>query len=125
MSPASFMATAVCTACTTSVAGDTGQDETRPCPAASGRSVEVRMQTAGKGCPTLVKKLDSSGRVPESLTTQKAFICKLVVVVESQRLRGAAPGGSSSKWHGVHAACGCGDGRSTGWAYRYSSGQLS
>ena len=34
------------------------------------------MQTAGKGCPTLKKKLDSSGSVPESLTTQKAFICK-------------------------------------------------
>ena len=25
---------------------------------------------------TLVKKLDSSGRVPESLTTAKAFICR-------------------------------------------------
>ena len=40
----------------------------------SGRSVEVRMQTAGKGCPTLVKKELSSGRVPESETTAKAFI---------------------------------------------------
>ena len=34
------------------------------------------MHTAGKGRPTLVKKLDSSGSVPESLTTQKAFICR-------------------------------------------------
>lgn len=32
------------------------------------------MQTAGKGCPTLVKKELSSGRVPESETTAKAFI---------------------------------------------------
>lgn len=40
----------------------------------SGRSVEVRMQTAGKGCPTLVKKELSSGRVPESDTTANAFI---------------------------------------------------
>ena len=36
----------------------------------------VRMQTAGNGCPTLAKKLDSSGRVPESDTTAKAFICR-------------------------------------------------
>ena len=43
---------------------------------ASGRSVEVRMQTAGNGWPTLVKKLLSSGSVPESDTTQKAFICR-------------------------------------------------
>ena len=43
---------------------------------ASGRSVDVRMQTAGKGCPTLVKKLLSSGSVPESETTAKAFICR-------------------------------------------------
>ena len=43
---------------------------------ASGRSVEVRMQIAGKGCPTLVKNDDSSGSVPESLTTAKAFICR-------------------------------------------------
>ena len=40
------------------------------------RSVEVRMQTAGNGCPIEVKKLDSSGSVPESETTAKAFICK-------------------------------------------------
>ena len=45
-----------------------------PLSMASGRSVEVRMQMAGKGWPTLVKKLLSSGRVPESLTTAKAFI---------------------------------------------------
>ena len=32
--------------------------------------------TAGKGRPMLVKKLLSSGRVPLSLTTQKAFICR-------------------------------------------------
>ena len=48
----------------------------QPLSSASGRSVEVRMQTAGNGCPTLVKKLDSSGRVPESLTTANAFICR-------------------------------------------------
>lgn len=40
----------------------------------SGRSVDVRMQIAGKGCPTDVKKLDSSGRVPESEITANAFI---------------------------------------------------
>lgn len=43
---------------------------------ASGRSVEVRMQTAGNGCLTEVKKEDSSGSVPESETTQAAFICR-------------------------------------------------
>ena len=43
---------------------------------ASGRSVLVRMQMAGKGWPMLVKKLLSSGRVPESETTAKAFICR-------------------------------------------------
>lgn len=42
----------------------------------SGRSVLVRMQMAGKGCPTEVKKLDSSGRVPESDITAAAFICR-------------------------------------------------
>ena len=36
---------------------------------ASGRSVDVLMHTAGKGCPTLVKKELSSGRVPLSETT--------------------------------------------------------
>lgn len=41
---------------------------------ASGRSVLVRMQTAGNGWPTLVKKDDSSGSVPLSLTTANAFI---------------------------------------------------
>lgn len=40
----------------------------------SGRSVEVRMQTAGNGWPTLVKNELSSGRVPESDTTANAFI---------------------------------------------------
>ena len=48
----------------------------QPLSRASGRSVEVRMHTAGKGWPVDVKKLDSSGRVPESDTTQKAFICR-------------------------------------------------
>ena len=41
---------------------------------ASGRSVEVRMQMAGNGWPTEVKNDDSSGSVPESDTTAKAFI---------------------------------------------------
>ena len=45
-----------------------------PLSMASGRSVEVRMQMAGKGWPTLVKNEDSSGSVPESETTAKAFI---------------------------------------------------
>lgn len=45
---------------------------------ASGRSVDVLMQTAGNGLPTEVKKLLSSGRVPLSETTAKAFICKLL-----------------------------------------------
>lgn len=40
----------------------------------SGRSVEVRMHTAGKGCPTEVKNDDSSGSVPESEITAAAFI---------------------------------------------------
>ena len=48
----------------------------QPLSRASGRSVEVRMHTAGKGRPTLVKKLASSGNVPESETTAKAFICR-------------------------------------------------
>ena len=46
-----------------------------PLSSAFERSVLVRMHTTGKGCPTLAKKLLSSGRVPESDTTQKAFIC--------------------------------------------------
>lgn len=46
----------------------------QPLSRASGRSVEVRMQTAGNECPTLVKNELSSGRVPESDTTAKAFI---------------------------------------------------
>ena len=48
----------------------------QPLSSASGRSVDVRMQTAGNGWPTLKKKLDSSGSVPESDTTQNAFICR-------------------------------------------------
>ena len=40
---------------------------------ASGRSVLVRMHTAGNGRPMEAKKLDSSGKVPESETTQKAL----------------------------------------------------
>ena len=43
---------------------------------ASGRSVDVRIHTAGNGCPTDVKKLLSSGNVPESDTTANAFICR-------------------------------------------------
>lgn len=42
----------------------------------SGRSVEVRMHTAGKGWPTEVKNDDSSGSVPESEITAAAFICR-------------------------------------------------
>ena len=41
---------------------------------ASGRSVEVRMQTAGKGWPTDRKHDDYSGSVPESEITAAAFI---------------------------------------------------
>ena len=47
-----------------------------PLSKASGRSVEVRMHTAGKGLPMDVKKELSSGSVPLSLTTAKAFICR-------------------------------------------------
>lgn len=43
---------------------------------ASGRSVLVRMQTAGNGFPIEVKKLLSSGSVPLSLMTANAFICR-------------------------------------------------
>lgn len=48
----------------------------QPLSRASGRSVEVRMQTAGNEWPTLVKNELSSGSVPESETTAKAFICR-------------------------------------------------
>ena len=47
-----------------------------PLSRASGRSVDVRMQTAGNEWPTLVKNELSSGRVPESETTANAYICK-------------------------------------------------
>ena len=47
-----------------------------PLSRASGLSVEVLMHTAGNGRPMLVKKLLSSGSVPESDTTAKAFICR-------------------------------------------------
>ena len=43
---------------------------------ASGLSVDVLIHTAGNGWPTDVKKLLSSGNVPESDTTANAFICK-------------------------------------------------
>lgn len=46
----------------------------QPLSRASGRSVDVRMQTAGKGWPIEVKNDASSGRVPESETTANAFI---------------------------------------------------
>lgn len=42
----------------------------------SGRSVDVRMHTAGNGRPTEVKNDDSSGNVPESDMTAAAFICR-------------------------------------------------
>ena len=48
----------------------------QPLSRASGRSVDVRMQTAGNEWPTLVKNELSSGRVPESDTTANAFICR-------------------------------------------------
>ena len=67
------MATAVSTACSKdpeSIPAMKKQALSR----ASGRSVDVRMQMAGKGWPTEVKKEDSSGNVPESDTTAKAFI---------------------------------------------------
>ena len=75
LSPLAFMATAVATACSTPPSLMPASTK-QPLSSASGRSVLVRMHTAGKGCPTLVKKLDSSGSVPESETTQKAFICR-------------------------------------------------
>ena len=53
---------------------------------ASGRSVEVRMQTAGNGFPMLVKKLLSSGSVPLSDTTQKGVHLQAVVIMEPERL---------------------------------------
>ena len=48
----------------------------QPLSSASGRSVLVLMHTAGNECHTLVKKLLSSGSVPKSETTVKAFICR-------------------------------------------------
>ena len=58
----------------------------QPLSNASGRSVEVRIHTAGNGCPTLVKKLLSSGRVPLSLHHGEGVHLQAVVVVEAQRL---------------------------------------
>ena len=46
----------------------------QPLSRASGRSVDVRIHTAGNEWPTLVKNELSSGSVPESETTAKAFI---------------------------------------------------
>ena len=43
-----------------------------PLSRASGRSVEVRMQTAAMGLSTDRKNEDSSGSVPESLTTARS-----------------------------------------------------
>ena len=42
----------------------------------TGGSVELRMHTAGIGCPIDAKNEASSGNVPESDITQKAFICR-------------------------------------------------
>lgn len=50
----------------------------QPLSRASGRSVEVRMHTAGNGRPTDAKKELSSGSVPESETTQNAELCSLL-----------------------------------------------
>ena len=59
----------------------------QPLSSASGRSVEVRMHTAGNAWLTLVKKLLSSGSVPESDTTySKGVHLQAVVIMEAQRL---------------------------------------
>ena len=68
MSPLFFMLTAVSTACSRLsllIPATTKQPVSR----ASGLSVEVRMLRAAIGLPMDVKKLDSSGKVPESDTT--------------------------------------------------------
>ena len=49
----------------------------------SGRSVEVRMQTAGKGCPTLVTLLGKGAGIGND---SECVHLKAIVVVESERL---------------------------------------
>ena len=65
--------TAVSTACSNDFSSIPASTK-HPLSRASGRSVEVLMQTAGKLFPTEVKKLLSSGSVPLSETTAKEFI---------------------------------------------------
>ena len=74
-SPAAFIATAVSTACNKepeSMPAIKKHYLSRP----SGLSVDVRTPMAGKGRPTLVKKEDSSRRVPLSETAAKMLICR-------------------------------------------------
>ena len=73
--PSRFIAMAVWTACSRLLVSMPA----RMNPALSrlsGRSVLVRMHTAGNGWPTEVKNDDSSGSVPESDITAAAFICR-------------------------------------------------
>ena len=57
------------------------------------------MHTAGKGLPTLAKKLDSSGSVPESETTREGVHLQAVVVMEAHRLVRCGPSGPArSPW---------------------------
>ena len=53
---------------------------------ASGRSVEVRMQTAGKGCPTLVKKARFLGQRAGVGHDAEGVHLQAVVIMEAQRL---------------------------------------
>ena len=73
LSPLRTISTATSTACRRSCSLIPARMK-QPLSRASGRSVDVRMQTAGNEWPTLVKNELSSGRVPESETTAKAFI---------------------------------------------------
>lgn len=74
-SPLRFISTAMSTACRSDFSSIPARTK-QALSSASGRSVLVRMQTAGNGLPTEVKKLLSSGSVPLSLITAKAFICR-------------------------------------------------
>ena len=75
------------------------------------------MQTAGKGCPTLVKKLDSSGSVPLSLHDAEGVHLQTVVIVEAQRFMLNDPL-VQLEARSAPVACGCADGRSRESAYR-------
>ena len=66
------------------------------------------MQTAGKGWPTLRKKLDSSGRVPRVAHHTEGVHLQVVVVVEAERLMELAPGGPAGSRAGFQTLAAAG-----------------